>query len=426
MADTGRLARLGRQIGWSLAARVVSAVLQLVVIVLLARGLPPDEFAWVASANVVMITVVATNGFGLIRQIQLRRARDRDDPTLPGLVNLWQVFILTSAVLWAVACLVLWRVTGEHDFLAVLPIAAWLSLEQTTTLWNGISLADGRTQDLMPSYLYRRVPVVVALVVALSLGGDLVLTWSLGLAGGSALAYAAAYRSQEPWARRLVPRRRRPEDEYTLDLAYWWTSVGVEVRDLDVAAITAISAATGGVYALPARLVKPMNLVTVATASVAFPKLARRAAVTRRELLLGCTAGAVPVALVAGVLAAVAGLVPSVVGEEYAASVPVLRVLCLAAVITGFGGLVMTFLQTRTEAANRFTGAAVLTGGLLQIVVAAAAASASGATAAAWAAVTTQAVLCSLLVARALRECSDAAAPVDSPVDTPAGTPTER
>src|SRR5687767_8763389 len=113
-AASGRrtaLARLGRQIGWSLTARISSAVLQLVVIVLLARGLPPGEFAWVASANVVMVVVVATNGFGLLRQVQLRRARDRDDPTLPGLFNLWQVFNVASAVLWVVGCLVLWAVT---------------------------------------------------------------------------------------------------------------------------------------------------------------------------------------------------------------------------------------------------------------------------------------------------------------------------
>ena len=73
-----------RQLGWSFTSKVVSAALQLVVIVLLARGLEPARFAGVASANVVMMAVVALNGFGLIRQVQYRRSVDRDDPDLPG------------------------------------------------------------------------------------------------------------------------------------------------------------------------------------------------------------------------------------------------------------------------------------------------------------------------------------------------------
>jgi lipopolysaccharide exporter len=400
------LARLVQQVGWSFVARVVSAVLQLAVIVMLARGLPPREFAWVASVNVVMVLVVATNGFGLLRQIQLRRARDRDDATLPGLFNLWQICTTTSAVLWVVVCVVLWLVTGEVDFLAVVPVALWLVFEQTTTLWNALSLVDGRSQDLMPSYLYRRVPVVALLALALALDWHLVSTWAAGLALGSALAYLRGYAGQEAWARRLLPRRREPGDAGGFDLAYWWSSVGVEVRDLDVAVITAMSAATGGVYALPARLVKPMNLVTVATASVAFPRLARRDVVTRRQLLLYATAGTMPVVVVAGVLAAVAGLLPDLVGPEYAAAVPALRVLCIAAVITGFGGLVMVFMQTRAQSANRFSGYAVLTAGIVQIVLAGVVVAAGGdATDAAWAASGTQGAFCALLTLRAFAEC---------------------
>ena len=402
-----------RQLGWSFTSKVVSAALQLVVIVLLARGLEPARFAGVASANVVMMAVVALNGFGLIRQVQYRRSVDRDDPDLPAIFAVWQRFTVASAVLWLVGCLVLWQVTGDELFAQLTPIAVWLVFEQVTTMWNGISLVDDRAHDLMTSYLWRRGPVVLALLVALAADLDVVWTWSLSLALGSVLAYLTGLRRAVPWSRRVVPGRR-PPGEVRFDFGFWWTEVGATVRDLDVVAITLVSATTGGVYALPARLVRPMNLVTVAVTSVAFPRIARLRVVTQKQLLAGCVLGTVPVAVIAGVTALAAGLLPRLVGDEYAASVPVLRVLCLAAVVVGFGALVVTFLQARSRAANRFTGRLSITVAVVQVAGAAVAASVGDAVTAAWTVTAVSAVGTAVLYARAAHECRLEAAGVVS------------
>jgi O-antigen/teichoic acid export membrane protein len=85
--------------GWSFTSRIVAAVLQLVVIVLLARGLDTTTFAHVATANVVMMAIVPLNGFGLMRQLQLRRSLDAEDPSLPAVFAVWQRFMLGSVVL---------------------------------------------------------------------------------------------------------------------------------------------------------------------------------------------------------------------------------------------------------------------------------------------------------------------------------------
>jgi O-antigen/teichoic acid export membrane protein len=169
--------------------------------------------------------------------------------------------------------------------------------------------------------------------------------------------------------------------------------------------ITVVSSATGGVYALPARLVRPMNLVTVAATSVAFPRVARLHTVTQRQLLLGCALGSVPVAGIAGVTALAAGLLPRLVGEEYADSVPVLRVLCLAAVVVGFGALVVTFLQARSRAANRFTGRLSVAMAVVQLVGVAAAAAVGDAVTAAWVVTLVTTAGVAVLYVRASHEC---------------------
>jgi len=393
-----------RQLGWSFTSKVVSAVLQLAVIVLLARGLEPHRFAGVASANVVMLAVVALNGFGLVRQVQYRRSVEREDPSLPAIFAVWQRFTLASAVLWLLGTLVLWAATGDGLFLRLTPVAVWLLFEQLTTLWNAVSLVDDRAQDLMSSYLWRRGPVVVALAVALAADLDVVWTWSLSLAAGSVLAYLTGLPRAVPWSRRVFPGRR-PAGEVRFDFGFWWTEVGATLRDLDVAVITLVSATTGGVYALPARLVRPMNLVTVAATSVAFPRIARLRTVTQRQLLLGCLLGSVPVALTAGVTAIAAGLLPRLVGDEYSDAVPVLRVLCVAAVVVGFGALVVTFLQARSRAANRFTGRLSIAMAVVQLVGAAVAASVGNALTAAWVVTLVTAAGVAILYARAAHEC---------------------
>jgi O-antigen/teichoic acid export membrane protein len=411
-----------KQVGWSFVARVTSALLQLVVVVLLARGLDPEGFAHVMSASVVMLAVVPLNGFGLVRQIQYRRSVDPDDPTLPAIFALWQRFSVSSAVLWLVGCLVLWVLTGSDLFIKLTPIAVWLQFEQLTTLWNAVSIVDDRAHDLMSSYICRRGPVAVALGVALAVEADVVWTWSLALAGGAVLAYLVGLRQAEPWSRRIVPGRR-PAGDVTFDFGYWWAEVGAQLRDLDVAAITLVSAATGGVYALPARLVRPMNLVTGAAAAVAFPRIARLEVVTHRQLLVGCLLGTAPVASVAGVTAIGAGLLPRLVGDEYAGAVPVLRVLCIMAVVIGFGALVVIFLQARSREANRFAGRLSLALGTVQLVAAALVTRSGEPVAVAWAVTAVTAVGVLVVYLRAVHECrleaARAALSAQEPADSP-------
>lgn len=347
-----------RQVLWSLAARASSAVLQVLVLVLLARGLPPYLFAFVIAVNVVLQVVVAVNGFGLLRQIEYRRSRDHHDPSLPSLFQIRLAFSWASAGLWVVGCLVMWAVSGHAYFLALLPAALWLLVEQTTQVWNGLSIVDGRSRDLLLSYVSRRLPVVLFLAGGLVVGlakGEVIWTWSLGLAAGSVLSYGLAVRQQEPWARAVWPRRSQIHERVPFELGYWWGLVGQQVRDLDVAAVGAVNADLAGLYAFPARLVSPMNLVTVSAASNAFPRVARHG-ITRRQLRRGTLYGLLPVLTIAGVTAALASYLPLVIGDDYEGSVTVLRITCITAVMSGAATLVGMLLQALSTEHARVVG----------------------------------------------------------------------
>jgi O-antigen/teichoic acid export membrane protein len=368
----------GHQVAWSMVARTASAFLQVLVLVLLARGLPPDRFALVITVNVALQVTVAVNGFGLLRQIEFRRSRDRGDPTLESLFALRLWFSYASAFGWVVLCLVMYAITGSEFSLAMLPAAVWLLVEQTTQVWNGVSVVDGHTVDLVGSYFTRRFPVVLFLLVALAADLPMIWAWTLGLAAGSFLSYAWGYRSQEAWARVMWPRRASMRERVPFDLGYWWGLVGVQLRDFDVAVVHAVDVAASGFYAFPARLVSPMNLVTAAAATSAFPKVAR-GGLTRRHLRLGLTLGLVPVTVVALVTALAAPLLPVILGEAYEGSVEVMRVACVTAVLSGAGTMVATMVQGHSTQAAREVGYLALGMALLQVVAAGVGAALDGA-----------------------------------------------
>ena len=349
-----------------MVARITAAVLQILVLILLARGLEPSLFALVSTAYVALNVVVAVNGFGLLRQIEFRRSRDPDDPSLSSLFALRLRFSYASGLLWLAASLVAYLISPHEYFLALMPAAIWLLVEQTTQVWNGISVVDGQAQNLVLSYLTRRLPVVVFLAVALALDLHMVWSWTLGLAAGSFLSYAAGVRRQAKWARVLWPRKSMITEKLPLDLGYWWGLVGVQLRDLDVAAVSAVSSIAGGFYAFPARLVSPMNLVTLAAASVAFPRVAR-AGLTRRQLRRGTLLGVLPVCFGALAVALMSPLLPLLLGEAYADSVPVLRIACVTAVLTGTATLLAILLQALSTEDARVVGYMSIFFGVAQV-----------------------------------------------------------
>jgi O-antigen/teichoic acid export membrane protein len=162
------------------------------------------------------------------------------------------------------------------------------------------------------------------------------------------------------------PRRQTVATRVPFDLGYWWGLVGQQLRDLDVAAVHTVDAHIGGVYAFPARLVAPMNLVTVAAATSLFPRVARDG-LTKRHLRLALGYGLVPVGLIAAAMALAAPLLPWLVGDAYEASVDVMRVTCVTAVLSGAGTLLSFMIQGHSTESARTAGYVTLAFAVLQI-----------------------------------------------------------
>ena len=376
------------------------------MIVLLARSLVPAKFAFASAAYSVLLVMVALNGFGILRQIEYRRSLDPADSAIRRLFRVRLRFTYFSGLLWALVCAALWIATRDARFLILVPAAIWLIVEQITQVWNGIAIIDGKSQLLILSYVSRRLPVVMSLGVGLIFGFDGLSCMVAGMVIGAFASYAQGWFSQEEWARELSPRPAGSQgSRIELDIPFWFSELGDQIRDLDVPVVALVSSATAGIYALPARLVRPMNLVTQAGGMVAFPHIVRKDKISRRELCGAVAAGSIPVFAASVVSYFAAPLLPIVVGQDYRSSIPVLQILACTAIVSGPSILLCIFLQARSSGALRDAGLIMLFGNLLLLPCVLLGALGNGAVGAAVGALAGQALILLALFFRGLTEC---------------------
>ena len=398
--------QFGKQVVWSTTARAISALLQLAVIVLLARSLSPAKFAFASTTYSVLMVMVALNGFGILRQIDYRLSLDSRDPWIPRLFTIRLRYTYVSGVIWTVACAGLWLATQDVRFLVIAPAAIWLVIEQITQVWNSISIVEGKSQLLVRSYVSRRLPVVLSLGAGLIFGLDGLCCMVAGLVVGAFCSYIQGWSTQAEWARGLSPRLASSSGpRIEIDLPFWLSELGDQIRDLDVPVVALVNAATAGIYALPARLVRPMNLVTSAGAMVAFPHVVRRDQISRGQLCGAVAIGSIPVLAASASAYFAASLLPSIAGESYRSSIPVLQIMACTAFVSGPSILLCNFLQARTNKALRDSGLIMLFGNIVLLPCALVGALSNGAVGAAFGALTGQALIFILLFLRGLAEC---------------------
>lgn len=394
---------LGGQVRYTVAARIVWAVLQVVVLVQLARRLDPTTFAFATSAMVVLYLIVALNGLGLDQLMILRRSRAATDDSLPALYRQRLKYTYTTATLGTVLTTCAYLVSENDLLLALMPAAVWLVTEPTVTIWNGVSIADGRAQALLPSYLWRRAVPVLLLLAPAQDEFEVILLWSSGMAIGGAFALLWARGRREPWCAQVWPWAGGAGDAREFGLAFWWQQVGAQLRDLDVVALSSVAPLVGGLYALPARLVRPLNIVTQAVGTAAYPELARRTSINRRQVGVGLLLSIIPVCVLSGLLALSAPLLPALLGPAYAAVVLPAQLLCIAGVLSGIATSLTFYLQSRTHQDAAFVGIATVVSGLVQILFVTAGGVLGGAVGAAVGAIVAHLLLAAYLLGYSVR-----------------------
>lgn len=339
----------GGQFGLLLVAQIVSAVLQAVSLVLVARWVQPAAFGWFAAAVAFLAVVIALSDMGLATFVTRLRARDRDDPNI-GL-SLTAVRKMSAAAGVVGLGLAFLLFDGASHPLDLALLACLAVGDRWMQAYLGVAIADGRTHVNVIALGVSRAGILIGVLGVHTLTALSAIT-AYGISGAvmGLVGYAIA--------RTLVGSIPKPTEtaESVGSLIrrawpFWVASMSQLVRTLDVSIVALVaSPLTAGLYAVPSRLTGPLRLLPTTLNKMTIPYASRgdtKTIASLRRVMY------VVLALMAVIFAVVFVFTELIlrltVGESYLDAAWPLRILLLGVLMNVAGSFKSGLLQGSGE-----------------------------------------------------------------------------
>jgi O-antigen/teichoic acid export membrane protein len=337
--------RIGRQFAWLSAGRVVAALLQAVMMLLLLRSVSPAEFGFFAAAYGVITVPQVLFDAGLPSLVVRERARDRNSGLSTSALRLVNILAAVMAVLLTSIAVVL-AVTVSTAFWLLVPLGLWGAAERSADAWLLVAVADGDSRVNVLTLVLRRIANLALFLGFTALTPiDPVLALSLSLAAAASGSWLLARWYVLPRLAPAVVISRR--DLIALSYPYWIDSVATQARNLD-AAITGLVASPmqAGFYAAAARLTGPLRILPYSLATVLLPATARKTARTVGPVLKLVFLATLAFGLFYAVLILLLPwAVPVVLGPAYSGAVLTLQITAGALVFSAAASMLDPVLQ---------------------------------------------------------------------------------
>lgn len=336
-----------RQFIWVAGGRVLAAVLQAAILVLLARSTDPATFGFFSA--VFGIGVVLQNAFdlGLGTYVVRERATEPHSgkiPTALRINNATSIAMGTFAI-FVLCCL---SVATPLTLWVFIPLAVAMAAERNADVRLGVALADGDARVNTLNLVGRRTgTILVFFVLIIPANAEPVLAYCLAAALAGLVSVAAAHGYVRRHIDPFVPRAGWHET-LTASWPFYVNSFATQFRNLDTTLVAAFAGpAQGGLYAAAARLTGPLRILPTSLAAVLLPNATRANEVSVRRRSLALTLYVVLVmTLIYGVLALIVPWgIPVVLGRSYSASIPALQIVLVGLVFAAGSSLLSASLQ---------------------------------------------------------------------------------
>ncbi|MDJ0029634.1 oligosaccharide flippase family protein [Gordonia alkanivorans] len=321
--------KISGQFAWALAGRIIAALMQALLLILVARHATVSQFG-ILGATLGAATLMQTAfDMGIQPYVTRERVLRGDSGSIAkafrfNLITSFFLLVVSTAILAILAFLV------NVDFVYLLPLGVWVSLERTADLRLSVSFADGDVRGNAVNLSSRRVGATALFAVLIWLHTEPLFAYSLSVATAAfgSLIFVTYYTRGRVTA--------RPDISFTelfrACWPFWLNSVSAQARNLDTTIAAACAGSVqAGLFAVASRVTNPLRLLPSTFASILLPHAARasgsrRDAITLLKLssaILGATT-----ALYCVVAAVIPWFVPFALGDSYTSAVwPVLIVI---------------------------------------------------------------------------------------------------
>jgi O-antigen/teichoic acid export membrane protein len=359
---------------FTVAATASMLLVNLATGVLIARVLGPSGRGALTAVLAVPPIVAWVFEMGCAAAVTYHQARRPADA--PRLVGTWLVILLPlalagTAVGW-LALPHLLAAQSDHTLTLARLLMLTLTIMFVADLMNGVVLGD---QDFG---FYNGIRVLQPLAVALAYGG-LWVTGALTVSTAVAVTAAVTAAAAVALGLRVLHRHGFGRPSRAIARTTLWYGVrahststaGIVNSRLDVMIIPAfLGAASVGLYSVATNVSWMVITVSGSLASIVFPAAAARGLEGRYTVVKSLYATLAIAIVLAGTIAAVAGVAVRIVyGSDFAGSVTPLRILLVGTVLYAAAGVACSGLyavnRPFTAALAQFTAAAVTVAGLL-------------------------------------------------------------
>lgn len=252
--------------------RLVGALIQALSMVLLARVSGPSGFGIFAAAYGVGLVLQTVLNFGFTPFLVRIRALGDQEPLIASTLEFSRRANLAVGALLALTAAV--AAVFEPTLWFVVPLAAWVVLDNYVETLLSLPLADGNTWQNAVSLLLRRALALVFVGAAWLAGVDAVFWYSVGLAFSSMIAVFVAIQLGPAITR--VRSRRSYRSIIGKSSHFWLNSVATQTRNFDVLLVGLVtSPAVSGIYGVTSRITTPLRLIPTSFAAVLMPAAAR-------------------------------------------------------------------------------------------------------------------------------------------------------
>ncbi|MBF4624222.1 oligosaccharide flippase family protein [Clavibacter sp. VKM Ac-2872] len=384
---------LGRQATFLAASTAGAQILTALIYLFAARVSGPTDFGQVVTAIAIATSAVGVLDFGT-NSLWIRETA-KGALTTHDLARRALAKIVIALVVFSVGAVVLYLVSPNPWLWTAGPIGLFLLISQTAQV---PLRAHSRIGVVALSLVTDRVVGMLVLFAGMLMGADGAASLWLALVCGS-IGSTLLLLSQMPGRKRLLVTPELRRLPWRGSGFYGLSSMAATSQVLDVAIMSAVAGpAAAGIYGAVNRWTQPMGLAVSAFAAAAVPVVARAQSWSaawpqvKRALWLPGAALAACVVVIIGAPT----FVDILVGDAYAESATVLRVLAFGTLFAIVNQPVAVFLQSL----GRDREVSFVTLGLvaLQLALVAVLASVYGSVGAAFAFLVAQAVMLLLLL----------------------------
>ncbi|WP_194383725.1 lipopolysaccharide biosynthesis protein [Microbacterium luteum] len=362
-----RFSTVASQFGWVSGGRLLAALVQALVVVLLARAISPQEFGLFAATQGALIVAQTVSGLGLATYVVRHRAIRTDDPNVLVALRLNEAttYAFGGVLLAAFISLGAWI---DEAFFALLPLALSMAAERSADAWLGVAIADGDARVNTLNLVGRRI-ATAAIFLALTTGAGAPPLLSFGIAALFAAVaswiFSRMYVGAHVARRRFEgPRRRRYAVVLRRSRHYWMNSIATQLRNLDTTvAAFSMSPAQAGFFGVASRVTGPLRMLPTSLSIVLLPVASRTGSKDRRSLALLIAGAASGITILFVSVAIVAPyVVPALLGNDYRGATVTLQLTAIGLIPAGIASLLGAVLQGSGHARYVSNVAFIMTG----------------------------------------------------------------